>query len=137
MRLRVDETFYEIGDIQGSTLGNLMELKVKTKTADFTGVTVKSITDTFQRVGGLFQEPDFNPIDLLGDEDFLRTLVGLVFLTKRMAGEPVTVAEVWDTPFDDLEIIPEDEEVAEAEGSPKDSEVEGGSEPLSVTSASN
>lgn len=124
MRLRVDETEYDITEsLQGAAIGDLLELKVKTKTPEFTGVTVKHIQGAFSAVGEKLSEGDFDTIDLLGDEDFLHAMFGLIFLARRRAGEKVTVDEAKSVKFADFQIIPDEGEEEAAEELPKESVV--------------
>lgn len=139
MKLIIGAVEYDVTDsIQKATLGDLMKLKVKTKTATFVGVTAKSINQTFIDVGKRLQENgkvrreryaayvgaggdlsedeadlsepgDWTFIDLLGDEDFLVNMQGLIYLARRHAGESLEVEDAADTPFDSFSIQDEDE----------------------------
>lgn len=121
MKLVIGETEYDITEsVQYATLNDLMKLKVKTKTPDFLGVTAKSIDATFKAVGLRMQDPAFEAVDLLGDEDFLVHLQGLVYLAKRRAGEKIEVDEAGDTPFQSITFKSEDEDVPD----PKDPSVD-------------
>jgi hypothetical protein len=52
MKLNVDGKTYDITEsLQGAAIGDLLKLKVKTKTPEFIGVTVKFIQRTFTAVG--------------------------------------------------------------------------------------
>jgi len=117
----VNDVVYDVtASLQNAALGDLLTLKLKTKTVDFLGVTVKFIQDTFAAVGQrMTDEPDFDPLELLGDEDFLRAMSGLIFLARRGVGETLDVSEAFDTKFQQFRIEPEDEDVDDA--APKES----------------
>lgn len=121
MKLIVNDVLYDVtASLQNAALGDLLTLKLKTKTVDFLGVTVKFIQDTFAAVGQrMTDEPDFDPLELLGDEDFLRAMSGLIFLARRGVGETLDVSEAFDTKFQQFRIEPEDEDVDDA--APKES----------------
>lgn len=121
MKLIVNDVVYDVtASLQNAALGDLLTLKLKTKTVDFLGVTVKFIQDTFTAVGQrMTDEPDFDPLELLGDEDFLRAMSGLIFLARRGVGETLDVSEAFDTKFQQFRIEPEDEDVDDA--APKES----------------
>ena len=121
MKLIVNDVVYDVtASLQNAALGDLLTLKLKTKTSDFLGVTVKFIQDTFTMVGQrMTDEPDFDPLELLGDEDFLRAMSGLIFLARRGVGETLDVSEAFDTKFQQFRIEPEDEDVDDA--APKES----------------
>ena len=135
MKLVIGSTEYDVTDsIQKATLGDLMKLKVKTKTASFIGVTAKSINQTFIAIGKHLTEAgelrktryaeyvlaggdlpedevdlstptDWSTIDLLGDEDFLVNMQGLIYLARRRAGEQLEVEDAADTPFDSFSLV--------------------------------
>lgn len=121
MKLIVNDVTYDVtASLQNAALGDLLTLKLKTKTPDFLGVTVKFIQDTFTSVGQrMTDEPDFDPLELLGDEDFLRAMSGLIFLARRGVGETLDVSEAFETKFQQFRIEPEDEDVDDA--APKES----------------
>ena len=118
MKLIVDGTAYDITEsLQGAAIGDLMKLKVKTKTPEFLGVTVKFIQDTFFALGDRMQnEDDFDPIELLGDEAFLNSAVGLIWLARRKAGEQLEISDAEATPFNKFSIEPDVDELEEAVG---------------------
>ena len=121
MKLLVSGVEYDVVDsLQGAALGHLMELKLKSKRPDdgFAGVTVPSIQNMFVALGERAKQDGFQEIDLLGDLDFLDSIVGLVFLARRKAGEQVTYVEVRDTlTFDSFSFAADADEV---EVDPKD-----------------
>jgi len=121
LKLIVNDVTYDVtASLQNAALGDLLTLKLKTKTPDFLGVTVKFIQDTFTSVGQrMTDEPDFDPLELLGDEDFLRAMSGLIFLARRGVGETLDVSEAFETKFQQFRIEPEDEDVDDA--APKES----------------
>jgi hypothetical protein len=103
--------------IQGAALGDLLALKLQTKTEDFKGVTVSSIQKMFVTLGEQVSQPDFNFLDVLGDEDFLRNIVGLVFLARRKSGEQLTYEVASRISFTDIQLATEPEPEEDA---PKD-----------------
>jgi len=121
MKLLLSDVEYDVVDsLQGAALGHLMELKIKSKRPDdgFAGVTVPSIQRMFMGLGELAKEDGFEEIDLLGDLEFLDSIIGLVFLARRKAGEQVSYAEVRDTlTFDSFSFVADPDEV---EADPKD-----------------
>jgi len=121
LKLIVNDVVYDVtASLQNAALGDLLTLKLKTKTVDFLGVTVKFIQDTFTTVGQrMTDEPEFDALELLGDEDFLRAMSGLIFLARRGVGETLDVAEAFKTKFQQFRIEPEDEDVDDA--APKES----------------
>jgi len=121
LKLIVNDVVYDVtASLQNAALGDLLTLKLKTKTVDFLGVTVKFIQDTFTTVGQrMTDEPEFDALELLGDEGFLRAMSGLIFLARRGVGETIDVSEAFDTKFQQFRIEPEDEDVDDA--GPKES----------------
>jgi len=121
LKLIVNDVTYDVtASLQNAALGDLLTLKLKTKAPDFLGVTVKFIQDTFTTVGQrMTDEPEFDALELLGDEGFLRAMSGLIFLARRGVGETLDVAEAFDTKFQQFRIEPEDDEVDDA--APKES----------------
>lgn len=101
-----------------AALGDLLVLKVKTKTADYSGVSVKTISEMFVSMGKRAQDESFSPLDLLDDEAFIVNMIGVVYLARRKAGESVTFEDAASVAFTDLEILADEEE------SPKDDAAE-------------
>lgn len=115
MKLAVDGVEYDVVDaISKAALGDLLKLKVKTKTSEFPGVTVKTIQKCFTTIGDLVQSEDFDVLDLLGDEDFLINMTGLIYLARRQAGEHLEVSDAAAVSFSSVEFIMDDDEVVEA-----------------------
>jgi hypothetical protein len=105
--------------VGGAHLGDLMQLKMQSKTAGSAGVSVPTINDLFRRLGDL---PDgFRPVDLLDDEDFLANVIGVMFLARRKAGEKVSYQDASEIAFDDFHFEDDDDEV---ESAPKDEAVD-------------
>lgn len=122
MKLIVDEVAYDITEsLQGAALGDLMNLKLKTRRPEdkFLGVTVRFITDTFTEMGKQAQSEEFNGLDLLGDEDVLSAMVGLIYLARRKSGEKIEVADAEATSFSSFYLDADDDDVDEVEV-PKD-----------------
>lgn len=109
------EVFSLEESVNGATLGDLYALKVQTRVDGSPGVSVKTISDTFIRIGERAQEPDFEQLELLDDDVFLQNMVGIVFLARRKAGHEITVADAGRVSFNDIELIADEaEEEAEA-----------------------
>lgn len=104
MKLTIDGTTYEVTDaIQKATLGDLYVLKAKH------AVSVKTIRDTFQRMQGSTDQLDF-----LDDADVFKSLIGIIWLCRRKAGEDTSMEACEQVPMSDLLITQEDEEQEEA-----------------------
>jgi hypothetical protein len=109
--IRVGSETYSLQDsVNGASLGDLYALKMQTRRDGSPGVSVKTISETFTRVGELAAGDAFSPLDLLDDDVFIQNMIGVVFLARRKAGEPVTVADASDVSFNDIEFIDEDDE---------------------------
>jgi len=107
-QIKLGDTLYSLEEsVNDATLGDLYALKMQTKTADFTGVSLKTLSTMFARFGDLSSNPDFNTMDLLDDEDFLINMTGLIWLAKRKAGEPVTFAEAGQVSFTQVQFVDE------------------------------
>ena len=91
--------------ISKATLGDLYTLKIKS------GVSVKTIRDTFRSFGEIT-----DALDLLDDATALINLQGVIWLSRRKAGESVTFEEAGDVSFTDLSFEVEDDEDADDEG---------------------
>ena len=100
---------YSLESVNESSLGDLYSLKVQTKTKDFGGVSLKTIAQTFERVGQLAQNPDFETLDLLDDEEFIINIVGVVFLVRRKSGEAITLDDARAISFTEFELVDDDE----------------------------
>lgn len=100
---------YSLESVNESSLGDLYSLKVQTKTKDFGGVSLKTIAHTFERVGQLAQEPGFETLDLLDDEEFIINIVGVVFLVRRKSGEAITLDDARAISFTEFELVDDDE----------------------------
>jgi len=105
---------YSLESINEASLGDLYALKLQTKSKDFGGVSLKTISDTFSRVGQSASDPDFETLDLLDDEQFIINIVGVIFLARRAAGENITLDDARAIPFTGFQLVDdEEEEVAE------------------------
>jgi len=108
--IRVGGTVYSLQEsVNGATLGDLYALKVQTRRDGSPGVSVKTIADTFTRIGAESAVDGFNSIDLLDDDVFIQNMVGVVFLARRKAGEQVTFDDAGRVAFNDIEFISDDE----------------------------
>lgn len=107
MKLIVAGKTYPLQEaIQGATLRNLYALKIQT------GLGMKSLRDTFKRMEASAPKDGSqgDPLDFLEDADNLLALQAMVWLCKRHAGEPVTVAEANDFPLSQIGFEREAEE---------------------------
>ena len=138
MIIRINEESFDITEaLGGAAIGDLLTLKLKSKTPDFLGVSVPSIQRCFVAMGAKAEAAaeaggEFKMLDLLGDEEFLYSMLGLIFLARRSAGEVVTWESVGRTKFTDIELIADDDEEAEAEEDPKAPTVGEVAEPVAV-----
>ena len=113
--IRVGDSTYSLQEsVNGATLGDLYALKVQTRRDGSPGVSVKTISETFQRVGAASAVEGFNPLELLDDDVFIQNMVGVVFLARRKAGEPVTFDEAGQVAFNDIRFISDDDEDEDA-----------------------
>ena len=114
MAVLVAGVSYELESINEASLGDLYTLKVQTKTSTFPGVSLKTISETFKRIGDLAGDPDFETLDLLDDEQFIINIVGVIFLVRRKNGENITLDDARAISFTDFQLVDdEEEEVAE------------------------
>lgn len=138
MKLYLDDVEFDIEEaLGGVTIGDLMKLKVKTKTDGFLGITVKSIRAGFMRVGQAVQDAEeageeFDTLELLGDVEFLQCLQGLIYLVRRKAGEQLEPADAADVAFKSIrfEGLDDEGDGTDDPKAPEPSEPEGNSEPL-------
>ena len=111
--IRVGETVYSLEEsVNGATLGDLYALKVQTRKDGSPGVSVKTISETFTRVGEMAQRDDFSPLDMLDDDAFLQNMVGVVFLARRKAGEQITFDEAAQVSFDAIGFEADEDDAA-------------------------
>lgn len=98
MKVRIGERSYDLAGLDHAHLSDLIALKRET------GLGVVAIQEGLAGLGS----------DVLTD-DGLVALGALVWLTRRRAGERLTLEQACDFPLDDLEFIsePDDPEVVE------------------------
>lgn len=109
--IRVGSESYSLQEsVAGASLGDLYALKVQTRRDGFPGVSVKTISETFERIGELAAEGGLKPADLLDDDAFLQNMIGLVFLARRKAGESITVEDAGRVSFTDIAFEVDDDE---------------------------
>jgi len=91
-----------------------------------TAAAAAKAAEDLAEAGTPLEDPpeEFDYVELLGDEDFLGALTGLVYLARRKAGDSIEVADAARTGFNSVQMVPDDDEV---EADPKD---EPASEPL-------
>lgn len=110
-RIRVGDSVYGLEEsVNDAALGDLLVLKVKTKTADYSGVSIKTIADTFTALGKKAEAEDFTPLSLLDDESFIVNMIGIVFLARRKAGETVTFEDASRASFTDIQILADEDD---------------------------
>lgn len=110
MKIVISGVEYGLEDsIHKASLGDLLQLKTKLN------VSAKSISATFKKFNGA------HVMDLLDDADVLRDLQGVIFLSRRKAGETLTVDEAGQVSFTDVTFVSEDDDEADgdAETDPK------------------
>ncbi len=100
MKIKIGDAEYDAAEIGRLSLYDLIELKKQT------GLEVDDITGPLE--------------DMKDDQSLISTgsgviaLAGLIWLTRRKAGENLTLEEATDFPLEDLEFI-DDEPEAEAD----------------------
>lgn len=100
MKIKIGDAEYDAAEIGRLSLYDLIELKKQT------GLEVDDITGPLE--------------DMKDDQSLISTgsgviaLAGLIWLTRRKAGETLTLEEATDFPLEDLEFI-DDEPEAEAD----------------------
>jgi len=100
MKIKIGDAEYDAAEIGRLSLYDLIELKKQT------GLEVDDITGPLE--------------DMKDDQSLLATgsgviaLAGLIWLTRRKAGETLTLEEATDFPLEELEFI-DDEPEAEAD----------------------
>lgn len=111
--IRIGSETYSLEDsISNAALGDLFTLKVQTRKDGSAGVSVKTISETFIRLGELSSRDDFTGADLLDDEVFIENMIGVVFLARRNAGENITLEDARGVSFNDIAFIVEEEDDA-------------------------
>lgn len=121
--IRVGSETYSLQDsVNGASLGDLYALKVQTRKDGSPGVSVKTISETFVRIGQQAASDDFSAVDLLDDDEFIQNMIGVVFLARRRAGEKITVDDAADVAFNDIEFITEDDEEPDPKDEPDDAQ---------------
>ncbi|TFD80714.1 hypothetical protein E3T54_02945 [Cryobacterium sp. Sr8] len=109
MNIVISGVAYGLEDsISKATLGDLYLLKVKL------GVSVKTIQGTFQKFGELE-----DAVDLLDDADALLNLQGIIWLSRRKAGEDTSFEDAGAVSFVDLAFEDDDDEAGADVEDPK------------------
>jgi hypothetical protein len=121
MKLIIGDKKYDVHEsIQHVALGDVLQLKKQSAADGEPPVTVKTIQATFTRMREVTKTEGFNPVDLLEDDDFLRSMIGLIFVARRRAGEDITFEDAANTPFDSFHLDTDgDEEEESEEADPK------------------
>jgi len=109
--IRIGSETYSLEDsISQASLGDLFTLKVQTRKDGSPGVSVKTISETFTRLGEKSADPDFTGADLLDDDVFIENMIGVVFLARRNAGENITLEDARGVSFNDIAFIVDEED---------------------------
>jgi hypothetical protein len=104
MKISIDDTEYELFDsIGGAALGDLKVLKAS-------GVTVKSIKAMFDQMEVIFRDGG-DTLDLLEDELFLDNIIAVIYLSRRKAGEDITLADAAKVSFQSVHLVMEEEDL--------------------------
>jgi hypothetical protein len=91
-----------IHSMQKPSLSILKEMLVKT------GMGMKTLAERADKLNGI------TPIDILDDAEHLETLMVLVWLARRVAGEVLTLEEANDFPLDSMLRVVDDKPEEEA-----------------------
>ena len=111
--IRVGSETYSLEEsVSGATLGDLYALKMQTRKDGSPGVSVKTISETFIRLGQMSSSGDVSGVDLLDDDVFIQNMIGVVFLARRNAGEKVSFEDAAAVSFNDIAFIVDDEDDA-------------------------
>lgn len=109
VKLVVNEVDYDLFDALGAApLGDLIKLK------RHNGATVRSMKAMFTRLDEISERDGFDPLDYLSDDDLLCDFVGLIYLTRRHAGEDITPVDAENVSWQDFHLSFDDDAPAEA-----------------------
>lgn len=100
MKIKIQTTEYEMASIGKATLFDIMEIKKAT------GLTIAEVEQHLTEIGSSNEEESADA--LLNNPEALVALGALIWLTRRRAGERLTLEEACDFPLDELEFINEE-----------------------------
>lgn len=89
--------------VYSPSLGDLRSIKLQTATETYSGVTQKSVMETFIRWGEAFGDGSA-VMALLEDDIFTINMQALAWFLKRKAGEQVTFADLDSLSMADIQI---------------------------------
>ena len=119
MKIRILDTEYDVTDaVNRASLNDLMELKVKTRKDGYSGVSALTIKTTFETLSERAKTGDLEGVDLFDDPEFIINMVGVMWLTRRRAGEKLSVEEAGNVSFQDFGFVPDEEPSKEEEEDP-------------------
>ena len=100
MKIRVSGTDYDMANLGGASLLDLVALKQKT------GMGMNALQEN---LGGLSTFTD--PNDLFDDDGALMAIAALIWLSRRMAGETIGFEESASAPMSEIDFVsePDDE----------------------------
>lgn len=108
MKLKIQGTEYSVDGLSRIGLFDILELKRQT------GMTVDELQDRLTVVvSDADGDADQTAAGLLGDESGILALAALIWLTRRKAGESLTLEQACDFPLEELEIVAEDGDVVD------------------------
>jgi hypothetical protein len=101
MKIKIQGTEYEMASIGKATLFDVMEIKKQT------GMTIGEVEEHLTGVANSGDD-ETNGAALLSNPEALVALGALIWLTRRRAGEVLTLEQACDFPLDEMEFITED-----------------------------
>lgn len=109
MIIRINGTDYSLEEAMDATLGDLDSLE--TESARMWGDTISLVTinNCFIDLDERREAADFDPVELLADKSFKRTMIAVIWLARRSMGEEVTLAQAGQTKFSEFEFDAEAE----------------------------
>lgn len=114
MKIVIQGKAYEMASIGKATLFDVMEIKKAT------GMTIGEMEQHLTALAGSgTEDPETAGAELLNNPEGMIALGALVWLTRRRAGEVLTLEQACDFPLDELEFVEEPGDVAEETTNPK------------------
>ena len=112
MKIKIGIKEYEMASIGKATLFDIMEIKKAT------GMTIGEVEEHLTTLGSNGEDPDETGEELMSNPEALIALGALIWLTRRRAGERLTLEEACDFPLDELEFIEEESDLVEESPNP-------------------
>ena len=103
MKFIIQGVEYPGESVYSPSLGDLRSIKRQTATETYSGVTQKSVMETFVRWGEAFGDGPA-VMALLEDDIFTINMQALAWFLKRKAGEQVTFADLDSLSMSDIQI---------------------------------